>query len=1062
MTRDRQLQDLPDYTTGGTVHIVVNNQIGFTTVPRRARSSPHPSDVAKGYGAPIFHVNGDDPEAVVRACRLAVAYRAEWRADVVVNLVCYRRYGHNEQDDPSITLPLRSKAIENHPRVVDVFARKLVAAGDIAEEEVERWRRETDEKFRAEHAGAAAHVESPEDWVVSSWKRPVSHRDSALNGEVIDAESHSAAAAAEIARGGVDGVVVRDGPSGPVASSIDRAADSVGVTSDPVNPRARVTGVPLSLLRAVGGAITMLPDEDGKKKKKEKKEKKDAANAANADVTAAAADDDDESYHKNSLFPRDFEPHPHVRKLLSQRKAMVDEQTGVDWGTAELLAFGTLLTHDGEGEIENNGSSEGVTDTKGDPKPHCHVRLSGQDVERGTFNHRHSVLYCARSSRGHVPLNNLGLGPQDAFMVSNSPLSEHAILGFEYGFSVDAGPSALVLWEAQFGDFANNAQCVVDQFITTGEAKWGQRSGLVLLLPHGYDGQGPDHSNARPERWLAAANDDADTLPGRSPKDVEHARKTFEALAKGNDRISIDDLRARVERLEREAKDAMEESDSGGYGGNGGNGGNGGVTTGNGAGAGAADDTFEVFDEYGGMIRRAAAEYDETENEKAATDDAPSSTAVSAAETTTRTVVHGDTIRGEKAIAAKALTARAMYDDIVRFFGDDAESVDRERWNRYVRRRARSHADAATNFIVINASTPAQYFHALRRQALASHLKPMVVFTPKFLLHHRPCQSSLSDFGPGTRFHAVIGDGDDGDNTKNNASSDGVTKENHSTRDDRDVRRVVVCTGKMFYALQQARKRRGLEKEIALVRVEQLAPFPHGALASRLGKYPDAEIVWCQEEPKNMGWWPFVQPRINTAVRDLLSRDGDGDGGGGGGGGGSLGGGGGRTARYVGRPSTASPATGSQSIHALEMKSIVQEAFAGGSRSFRRNTRDRTGAGGRRRVKTFSAFAFSMINRTLAVQRARQNLSSSERIFARHSFARRAHDERSRQEARGARALRFHPVASSPRRSPRARARAASSSRGDRFVHPDPSLPFLLPRLVLNPTGRSREEGRSS
>ncbi|EEH54505.1 uncharacterized protein MICPUCDRAFT_19691, partial [Micromonas pusilla CCMP1545] len=616
-----QLQDLPDYTTGGTVHIVVNNQIGFTTVPRRARSSPHPSDVAKGYGAPIFHVNGDDPEAVVRACRLAVAYRAECRADVVVNLVCYRRYGHNEQDDPSITLPLRSKAIENHPRVVDVFARKLVAAGDIGEEEVERWRRETDEKFRAEHAGAAAHVESPEDWVVSSWKRPV----------------------------------------------------------DPVNPRARVTGVPLSLLRA--------------------------------------------SYHKNSLFPRDFEPHPHVRKLLSQRKAMVDEQTGVDWGTAELLAFGTLLTHDGEGEIENNGSSEGVTDTKGDPKPHCHVRLSGQDVERGTFNHRHSVLYCARSSRGHVPLNNLGLGPQDAFMVSNSPLSEHAILGFEYGFSVDAGPSALVLWEAQFGDFANNAQCVVDQFITTGEAKWGQRSGLVLLLPHGYDGQGPDHSNARPERWLAAANDDADTLPGRSPKD---------------------------------------------------------------------------------------------------------------------------------------------------------------------------------------------YFHALRRQALASHLKPMVVFTPKFLLHHRPCQSSLSDFGPGTRFHAVIGDGDDGDNTKNNASSDGVTKENHSTRDDRDVRRVVVCTGKMFYALQQARKRRGLEKEIALVRVEQLAPFPHGALASRLGKYPDAEIVWCQEEPKNMGWWPFVQPRINTAVRDLL-----------------LGGGGGRTARYVGRPSTASPATGSQSIHALEMKSIVQEALRG-------------------------------------------------------------------------------------------------------------------------------------
>ena len=310
------------------------------------------------------------------------------------------------------------------------------------------------------------------------------------------------------------------------------------------------TGVHLPLLRALGMAVTELPEE--KTSGGGEAEEKERAKTFLGDYDDDDDDDDDEKTDaddtdaaprrraalqarliadpKKTLFPPDFVPHPHVRRLLASRRAMVAAPEkgagasslkgdgahpasatppGVDWGAAELLAFGTLVLQ---------------TD---DEKPHCHVRLSGQDVERGTFNHRHAVLYCSRTSRGVNPLDNLGLGRQDRFLASNSPLSELAVLGFEYGYSVDAGHETLVLWEAQFGDFSNNAQCVIDQFITTAEAKWGQRSGITLLLPHGHDGQGPDHSSARPERWLAAANDDPDSTPGRSPRDAELARKTF-------------------------------------------------------------------------------------------------------------------------------------------------------------------------------------------------------------------------------------------------------------------------------------------------------------------------------------------------------------------------------------------------------------------------------------------------------------------------------------------------------------------------------------------------------
>ena len=947
-----QLQDLPEYATGGTTHIVVNNQIGFTTVPRRARSSPHPSDVAKGYGAPIFHVNGDDPEAVVRAFRLAAEYRATWFSDVVVNLVCYRRLGHNEQDDPSITLPLRAAAIAAQPRVADVYAERLVRENVCTRREIETWTEEMDAGFERELRRSSEYVENPEDWAVSAWRRPTAQRECDVES---GPEGNSGAA---FPGNGADAFIVEDGPAGPqsrprhkpkLTTTPNHGVIAAAASASPAgqnehpkswarlsrssNPRAVTTGVPLPLLRALGMAVTELPEE------REDEAKRVSDDDDDDDDDADAADDTDAAPRrraalearliavpKKTLFPPDFVPHPHVRRLLAARRAMVaapepgvgdaaaagahpktfeTKTPGVDWGAAELLAFGTLVLQ---------------TD---DEKPHCHVRLSGQDVERGTFNHRHAVLYCSRTSRGVNPLDNLGLGRQDRFVAANSPLSEHAVLGFEYGYSVDAGHETLVLWEAQFGDFANNAQCVVDQFITTAEAKWGQRSGIVLLLPHGHDGQGPDHSSARPERWLAAANDDPDSTPGRSPRDSELAARTFHALRGVRDDdeggrdvgdkdvtktpetsllLSLERLKTRVEALEREA--AAEDG--------------GGDENASARGENRFDD-LALFDEEGGLLSHETLDETETSSGGSGVDDETSSSGV---------VPESRKENDRRALRRKARAAREMLDDVFSFFGRDSGSVDEIAWARYMRHRARAHADASANFVVVSPSTPAQYFHALRRQALAPHRKPMVVLAPKYLLHHRPCASPLGDFGPGTRFRAVIADGDRGDNLWHDGTAGSVEDTSDVERSRRDgAKRVVVCTGKLFYALHRARKARGLETRVALVRLEQLFPFPHEALARRLARYPeDAELVWAQEEPKNMGFWAFVQPRVETAVRELVARRS-----------GSAGGGGEdertnrlrRSIRYVGRPASASPASGSQTIHARENKALVDEALGG-------------------------------------------------------------------------------------------------------------------------------------
>lgn len=712
-----QLQDLPDYTTGGTVHVVVNNQIGFTTVPRRARSSPHPSDVAKAYGAPIIHVNGDDPDAVVRAMQLAADYRTEFQSDVVVNYVCYRRFGHNELDDPSITLPLMSRRIKATCRVAETYANACVADGLLAGDELSSVREEIKKDFVADSATHQDFVQTTESWL---------------------ATTHS----------------VKNGISGREALLT-----------------ASGTGMPSDALKEICHSITSPPEE------------------------------------------LDFELHPYVKTLFeARRQAMEPEaQKGagkIDWATAEALAFGSLLMHPCDERWQNH-----VAWWKGQKEEdrvgsHVHVRLSGQDCVRGTFNQRHAAVYCSRTSYEHIPLDNMRIGPQDKFCAANSPLSEHAVLGFEYGFASEIGKEALVLWEAQFGDFANNAQVIIDQFICSGEERWGQRSKIVLLLPHGYEGQGPDHSSARPERWLAAANDDPDSLPGNTEWDVAIAERTFDALKPcEDDFIDLESVRSKLCR-----EDSNESNAHGRY-------------------AGEAHES-------------------------------------------------------------------GMWDDVEAYFGPTGK-IHRRDWIRYMRHRARASVMLRANFIMVQPSTPAQYFHALRRQASSPHTKPLVVLTPKTLLHHKHCVSKLLDFAPRSSFRRVIADGDAGDD---------VTRHEHiPLKPTSEIKRVIFCTGKIYYQLARQRLTKKID-DVALVRVEQLFPFPHDALARRIQRYPNAHFVWAQEEPKNMGYWAFVAPRIATTMRISRALNDAG-------------------LRFIGRPPSAAPATGSLAIHNAENSRIIAQAL---------------------------------------------------------------------------------------------------------------------------------------
>jgi len=568
-----ELADLRGFRTGGTIHIIVNNQIGFTTSPSFARSSPYPSDVAKGVQAPIFHVNGDDPEAVVEVARAAVEYRQRFKKDVVIDLFCYRRHGHNESDEPAFTQPLMYRTIARHPTTRQLYAQRLVGAGVISEAEVEAVANRFIADLEAQFAAAGSYRPNKADWLEGAWA-------------------------------GLE-----------TASDDDRRGD---------------TAAPLELLREVGHSLVTVPD----------------------------------GFHLNRKIARQLEA----------KRAAIESGDSIDWATAEALAIGTLC-------------AEGT-----------HVRLSGQDSGRGTFSHRHAVLVDQETEERYVPINHIREG-QAPFELIDSPLSEAAVVGFEYGYSL-ADPMTLVLWEAQFGDFANGAQVVIDQFLSSGEAKWLRMSGLVLLLPHGYEGQGPEHSSARLERYLQLCAED--------------------------------------------------------------------------------------------------------------------------------------------------------------------------------------------NMQVCNLTNAANYFHALRRQVRRRFRKPLVIVTPKSLLRAKEVMSRLADMGPGTTFHRVIGEAE-------------------TIAPDDEVRRVVLSSGKVYFDLVKARAEKG-DKSVALVRLEQLYPFPFETLADVLRRYPRAEIVWCQEEPQNMGAWGFVDRRIERVLAGLDIAA--------------------KRPRFAGRAEAASPATGLFKRHQHEQAQLVEDALA--------------------------------------------------------------------------------------------------------------------------------------
>jgi 2-oxoglutarate dehydrogenase E1 component len=578
------LSGLRGHRSGGSIHFIVNNQIGFTTSPQFSRSSPYPSDVAKMIEAPIFHANGDDPEAVVFAAKIATEFRQKFKKPVVIDMFCYRRFGHNETDEPFFTQPLMYKEIATHKTIVNIYSARLIAEGVITAEEFDAmkadYRKSLDEDFSASEGYKANKA----DWLDGRWSGMTSAKD-------------------------VD------------------------------DPRKGLTGVEISKLRDIGFKVTKVP--------------------------------------------KSFSLHKTMQRVLDARRKMVEDGTGLDWAMGENLAFATLL-------------DDGFK-----------IRLSGQDVQRGTFSQRHAVLVDQQTGKLYTPLNHMVKDQQVKIEAINSMLSEEAVLGFEYGYSL-AEPNTLTIWEAQFGDFANGAQVLFDQFISSGERKWLRMSGLVCLLPHGYEGQGPEHSSARLERFLQMCAED--------------------------------------------------------------------------------------------------------------------------------------------------------------------------------------------NMQIANCTTPANYFHVLRRQLKRDIRKPLIVMTPKSLLRNKRATSRLEEFGAGTSFHRTLWDDAE-------VNKEGPVK---LAADDK-IRRVVMCSGKVYYDLFEEREKRGLT-DIYLLRVEQLYPWPHKALILELARFKNAEFMWCQEEPMNMGAWTYAQPNIERVLEFIKAKN--------------------TRPRYAGRNPSASTATGLMSRHLRELKAFLDEALA--------------------------------------------------------------------------------------------------------------------------------------
>jgi len=599
------MQELPQYTTGGTIHIVVNNQVAFTTDPQFSRSSRYCTDIAKAQGCPIFHVNGDDVEAVTTACELAAEWRQKWHSDVVIDIVCYRKYGHNEIDEPFFTQPLMYKVIKSHKNSLQKYSEHLIKTGSLSSEEIKAVKDRVLDIMQSEFESAKDYVSKESEWLTTNWQ----------------------------------------GFKSPEQLSL-----------------IKNTAVPEEFIKEIGKAISYLPEH--------------------------------------------FNAHRTLKRVYAQRREMASGNELIDWAMGEALAFGTLLAED------------------------HHIRLSGQDVERGTFSHRHAVLHDQKTGERYCPLH-LAYPEQKPgqFLASNSSLSEYGVLGYELGFSMES-PKILSIWEAQFGDFANCAQVIFDQFISSGEAKWLRQSGIVVLLPHGYDGQGPEHSSARLERYLQLIDEDPDKIPD----------------------------------MEKDARMQIQN----------------------------------------------------------------------------------------------------------------------------------------TNMQVCNITTPANYFHALRRQVHREFRKPLIIMSPKNLLRHPLAKSPLTDFTDSStgqqRFKRLIMD-----ESSTDASLDPAAMPN--------VKRLIFCTGKVYYDLYQRRQELGLQQDIAICRVEQIAPFPFDLVGRELKRYPNASIIWCQEEPMNMGAYDFVRPRILTVRKSLgLSTDID-------------------SISYAGRATSASTATGFPAVHKAEQEQVVFDAL---------------------------------------------------------------------------------------------------------------------------------------
>ncbi|KAE8142651.1 alpha-ketoglutarate dehydrogenase complex subunit Kgd1 [Aspergillus pseudotamarii] len=595
------LSGLPGYTTGGTLRVIVNNQVGFTTDMWQARSTPYCTDVAKMLDAPVFHVNGDDVEAVCSATILAADFRAQFKKDCVVDIICYRRNGHNEMDQASFTQPTMYERIADKAHILDRYEARLIEQSIVTREQVDGMKNDAWDKLTQclEKSGDLNHKPDAREWLIDSWKS--------------------------------------------VKSPMELERETL--------PQ-KVTAIGHQAVETVTQKL-------------------------------------------GAVVPEDFVLHKNLERILVRRKQTVDSGTDINWATAEALAFGTLL-------------QEGTT-----------VRLSGQDVERGTFSQRHSVLHDQQSNQTYTPLSTLGEG-QGLFSITNSSLTENAAMGFEYGYSL-ADPNALVIWEAQFGDFANNAQCIIDNYIASSEEKWLQRSGVVLSLPHGYDGQGPEHTSARLERFLQLGNEDSRSFP--SP-----------------------------EQLQRQYQDC--------------------------------------------------------------------------------------------------------------------------------------------NMQVVCMTSPANYFHVLRRQIHREFRKPLIILFSKSLLRHPLARSDIRDFTEVPYFQPLLSE----------------TEHGKTINDPQGIKRVIFCSGQVYAALFKHRETHDL-KDTAITRVEELHPFPWEQVRQNLDTYPNAkDIIWCQEEALNGGSWSHVMPRMDLILQRTESH-------------------GDKRVRFAGRDPASGVAVGYKVLHALQEEILLNDAF---------------------------------------------------------------------------------------------------------------------------------------